>query len=170
MKVKNSLNKSSIVNSDNSKLKNHHQRKSKIINKENKAVSSESIDRSLVSNNKEDEGDYYTSPSLKAPLESGRGKELLTITVEIGNGQKENIIIFENDDAQQISDEFCNKHGINDELKTIFTNQISENIAQVKEEIANEKSEDKFANTTNLDHFQNLSPPSIEYHAFSDTK
>lgn len=35
-----------------------------------------------------------------------RGKELLTITVEIGNGQKENIVIFENDDAESISNAF----------------------------------------------------------------
>lgn len=51
--------------------------------------------------------DRYTNSSGKTPEKAyDRGKELLTITVEIGNGQKENIIIFENDDAQQISDEF----------------------------------------------------------------
>ena len=36
-----------------------------------------------------------------------RGKELLTITVEISSGQKENVIIFENDDGYEISEAFC---------------------------------------------------------------
>jgi hypothetical protein len=50
--------------------------------------------------------DRYSSPSNRTTSKNSRGKELLTITVEIGNGQKENIVIYENDDAQQISDEF----------------------------------------------------------------
>lgn len=161
--------KSSIINSESSNLKNRHQRKSNIFDKENKALTHPSLDQSMASSKKED-ADRYTSPSLKAPIESTRDKELLTITVEIGNGQKDNIIIYENDEAQHISDEFWKKHNINDELKAIFTNLIAENIKQVKEEIANEKSEDKLADTTNIDNYQNLSPPSIDYPALSESK
>lgn len=85
-----------------------------------------------------DVNDRYTSPDTRSNFGRNRGNELLTITVEIGNGQKENIVIYENDDAQRISDAFCERHNIKDDLKVIFTNQIAKNILQVKREIANE--------------------------------
>ena len=112
--------------------------------------------------------DRYSSPSNLTTSKNSRGKELLTITVEIGNGQKENIVIYENDDAQQISDEFWARHGINDELKVIFTNQIAENIVQVKEEIANEQESEQPENEFN--HYQDISPPSMEQPLFSDSQ
>ena len=36
-----------------------------------------------------------------------KDKELLTITVEIGNGKREEIVIRENDNVQEVSDQFC---------------------------------------------------------------
>jgi len=51
----------------------------------------------------------------------GRGNELLTITVEIGNGQRENIVIFENDTANDVAEEFCKKYFLGPELKEVFT-------------------------------------------------
>ena len=68
--------------------------------------------------------------------EFDRGNEMLTITVEIGNGQQENIIIYENDTAERVAEEFCSRYeNINAELKELFTNQIEENIREVKAEI-----------------------------------
>ena len=65
-----------------------------------------------------------------------RGKELLTITVEIGNGQRENILIYENDTAESVAEDFCKKYvNISKELKEVFTQQIDENIRQVKSEM-----------------------------------
>lgn len=56
---------------------------------------------------------------------SVRGPELLTITVEIGNGQKENIQIFENDTAELVAEEFCQKYtNLNEDLKEVFVQQI----------------------------------------------
>ena len=150
--------------------KNYVNRERNSVNKENRAISHTSKSHSATSGNKNNTEERFISPSDKHGPESDRGKELLTITVEIGNGQRENIIIFENDDAQNVSDTFWNKHNINDELKEIFTNQIAENIIQVKEEIALEQAEGKFASAPHIDNYRNISPPSIEQPAFSDMK
>jgi hypothetical protein len=115
-----------------------------------------------------DVNDRYTSPDAKSNPSKNRGTELLTITVEIGNGQKENIVIYENDDAQQISDVFCEKHNINDDLKVIFTNQIAENIIQVKREIANETAYENEDRENKSEACSQISPPSIEQPLFSD--
>lgn len=157
------------LNSGHSKHRRTHERKQSYVNKENVALPDDLRSVIIDSSEKEELNDRYTSPSVRGHLSGDRGKELLTITVEIGNGQKENIIIFENDDAQQISNEFCRKHSINDELKVIFTNQIAENIIQVKEEIAQEKNKEKVEKfkVDREDSYRNSSPPSIEQPLFS---
>ena len=43
---------------------------------------------------------------------AGPRKQLLTITIEIGNGQNENILIREGDSPRDIAHEFAKKHGI----------------------------------------------------------
>lgn len=53
--------------------------------------------------------------------EQDRGKELLTITVEIGNGEWENIVIFEKDTAHAVAEEFCHRYFLGPELKAEFT-------------------------------------------------
>ena len=115
-----------------------------------------------------DVNDRYTSPEARSHSGQNRGSELLTITVEIGNGQKENIVIYENDDAQQISDAFCEKHNINEDLKVVFTNQITENIIQVKREIANETAYANKQEENKSESCSQISPPSIEQPLFSD--
>lgn len=74
---------------------------------------------------------YFTN---KEPPAS-ESKELLTITVEIGNGEQENIVILEDDTAEVVADRFCNKYDMNDELRSIFTEQIAQNIEQAKQEM-----------------------------------
>lgn len=139
------------------------------VNKENNAVEHLPSDSEHSSKNEIPKFDErFSSPSDKIASDPIRGKELLTITVEIGNGQRENIIIFENDDAEQVSEVFCKKHNIKDELKEIFTNQIADNIIQVKEEIAMEQGEDKFASAPHVDNYREISPPSIEQPVFND--
>ena len=68
-------------------------------------------------------------------------KELLTITVEIGNGEHENIVIMDDDTAEGVAERFCNKYDMNDDLKALFTEQIAQNIEQAREEINLEKYE-----------------------------
>ena len=70
---------------------------------------------------------HHSHMSSPKPLD--RGKELLTITVEIGDGQRENILIYENDTASFVAEEFCAKYvNISDDLKEAFTQQIDENM------------------------------------------
>jgi hypothetical protein len=152
---------------DNSNSKTYSNFEKVVGNKENKAFSYASHSSSRHSSQNHDY-EAYQSPYDRYNNLLERGKEMLTITVEIGNGQKENIIIYENDDAQYISDSFWKKHNINDELKIIFTNQIAENINQVKEEIANELAESKFASAPHLDNYRDISPSSIENLTFSE--
>lgn len=162
--------KPSEVYYKNNKAKRYLTHKPGNINKENEVISHDLKWVLENSSEKSNLNRQYSSSGGKTPKSVyDRGKELLTITVEIGNGQKEKIIIFEKDDAQQISDEFWYKHDINDELKVIFTNQIAENILQVKQEIANERSTDLVQNLKSND-YQEFSPPSIEQPLFRDIK
>lgn len=74
---------------------------------------------------------YFTNQDL--PTQEDR--ELLTITVEIGNGEQENIVILNNDTAEDVAERFCDKYDMNDELRSIFTEQIAQNIEQAKQEL-----------------------------------
>lgn len=168
-----SLDKASKVTSNKqylsygqSKHRRTQERKQSTVNKENLGLPDDLRSVMIESSDNDPINDRYSSHSEKDNLEDTRGKELLTITVEIGNGQKENIIIYENDDAQQVSDAFCNKHGINDELKVIFTNQIAENIMQVKEEIAQENRRIEEESKESREESYKNSPPSIEQPLF----
>lgn len=151
--------KSSMPLSDSSNLISKLQ---STVNDDNKMMGLFSNSNSPATSQNIDPSDQYANSSSNVIIDPVRGKELLTITVEIGNGQKENIVIFENDDAQHVSDAFCNRHNINNELKVIFTNQIAENIDQVREEIALEQGEDKYSTESKLINYKNESPPSIE--------
>lgn len=62
-------------------------------------------------------------------------EELLTITVEIGNGEKENIVVLTTDTPEDVADRFWRKYDMNDELRDIFVEQIAQNIEQVKREM-----------------------------------
>lgn len=58
-------------------------------------------------------------------------KELLTITIEIGNGQNENIHINEGDSPRALAEDFARRHGINDQLTELLAEQIRLNIEQL---------------------------------------
>lgn len=62
-------------------------------------------------------------------------QELLTITVEIGNGEKENIVVLTTDTPEDVADRFWGKYDMTDELRDIFVEQIAHNIEHVKREI-----------------------------------
>lgn len=62
-------------------------------------------------------------------------KELLTITVEIGNGEQENIVIMEGETAETVAGKFCDKYDMNQELRMLFTEQIAQNIEQAIQEM-----------------------------------
>ena len=130
-------------------VRESHQRHKNSINKENFGISDD-LHWVLEDYKGNSEFDNQNSSASIQSNKIDRGKELLTITVEIGNGQKEKIIIFENDDPQKISEEFCLRHEISEDLQEIFINQINENINQVKEEIAQEEANLQFADKSDL--------------------
>jgi hypothetical protein len=82
---------------------------------------------------------YSNTNREQVPVNNFEQNELLTITVEVGNGEKENIVIMENDTPELVADRFCKKYQLNDELREIFVEQIAQNIEQVKQEISSEK-------------------------------
>jgi hypothetical protein len=57
--------------------------------------------------------------------------ELLTITVDIGNGQQENITVFEGDSAYDLARAFALKHALDFRLTDLLASQIQSNIDQV---------------------------------------
>lgn len=50
----------------------------------------------------------------------------------------------------------------------MFTNQIAENIQQVKEEIALEKTDSKYMTDSKINQYQNKTPPSLEKPVFNE--
>lgn len=44
----------------------------------------------------------------------------MTITIEIGNGQNENIIIHEGDEPRELARQFARKHGIGEQLTELL--------------------------------------------------
>lgn len=104
----------------------------------------------MYENQKQPRNSYFEQPELNYShsntdrytvnnVTDSQQNELLTITVEIGDGQKENIIIMENDKPEEVAQRFWNKYQLSDELLEIFTEQIEQNINQVKQEIISEK-------------------------------
>ena len=59
-------------------------------------------------------------------------KEILTLTIEIGEGQNDNILIHEGDDPNVLAKAFASKHNIGDQLKELLAEQIRQNIQQVQ--------------------------------------
>lgn len=68
-----------------------------------------------------------------------RGRELLTLTVDLGEEGRENILIFENDHPEHIAQNFCLKHNIDEKLKEMLISHISANMEQVRSEIIAEQ-------------------------------
>ncbi len=53
---------------------------------------------------------------------------MLTITIDIGGGQQENIEVFEGDDPYDLARQFAEKHGLNGQLTELLASQIQSNI------------------------------------------
>jgi len=54
--------------------------------------------------------------------------ELLTITIDIGGGQQENIQVFEGDDPFDLARQFAQKHNLDPKLTDLLAAQIRSNI------------------------------------------
>ena len=69
---------------------------------------------------------------------AGAPREILTLTIEIGEGQNENILIREGDNPYVLAAHFAEKHQIGDQLRDLLAEQIRQNIEQVSLEQAQE--------------------------------
>ncbi|CAI2384299.1 unnamed protein product [Moneuplotes crassus] len=94
---------------------------------------------------------YFAAQDFNEPEE----KELLTITVEIGNDQQENIVIMEGETANEVAERFCNKYDMNDELRLLFTEQIEQNIEQALNEMNENEEEESQDERFENDNLQN---------------
>lgn len=65
-------------------------------------------------------------------------REILTLTIEIGEGQNDDIQIFEGDDPNYLAAEFAAKHGIGEQLQELLAEQIRQNIEQLELEQQNQ--------------------------------
>jgi hypothetical protein len=52
----------------------------------------------------------------------------LTITIDIGGGQQENIEVFEGDEPYELARQFALKHNLNVQLTDLLASQIQSNI------------------------------------------
>ncbi|CAI2384022.1 unnamed protein product [Moneuplotes crassus] len=91
----------------------------------------ESFENNILNHPRAIKGKYFQNDDFQDVQE----KELLTITVEIGNGQQENIVIMQGETADEVAEKFCNKYDMNEELKLLFKEQITQNIDQALNEI-----------------------------------
>jgi hypothetical protein len=64
----------------------------------------------------------------------GEEKELLIMTIEIGDGQKDTLRVFENDDPNDLAKAFCDKHGLNPNIIYPLAQNIYSNMEQVLQE------------------------------------
>jgi hypothetical protein len=64
-----------------------------------------------------------------------KGRKLLVITIEVGNGRQEQLIIYESDDPQKAAEEFCNKHSYDRELRDMLQYQIECTIYEAKSKL-----------------------------------
>ena len=94
-------------------------------------------------------GDHQSEPSMEEqdPLRgeeeevyeeaqepTGQGntqQELLTITIDIGNGMQENIQVFEGDNPYELARDFAHRHSLDLRLTDLLASQIQNNIDQV---------------------------------------
>ncbi|KRX03553.1 hypothetical protein PPERSA_12683 [Pseudocohnilembus persalinus] len=65
-------------------------------------------------------------------------REILKFTIEIGQGRKGSIHIFEGDDPLTLAQQFCQKHNLNDKVIDVLVQNIEENL----ETVYNQQDED----------------------------
>ena len=77
----------------------------------------------------------YSNRDLPLQQQESQGRrEILTLTIEIGEGQNENILICEGDDPFTLAEQFAQKHKIGGQLRDLLGEQIRLNIEQVLQE------------------------------------
>lgn len=60
-----------------------------------------------------------------------RGRQLLVLTIDIGNGRNDFVVVYEHDDPGLLATEFANKYGLDQKVQRNLTIMIQENVKEV---------------------------------------
>lgn len=81
---------------------------------------------------KKDESQSLSKRQLQdlssSPLSPVNQAELLTITIDIGFGKQENIVVYANDDPNDLASDFAIRNGLNDKIKELLAIKIQSHI------------------------------------------
>lgn len=72
--------------------------------------------------------DDYSQDSLRYTSMEETGHEILIMTIDIGDGRKDELLVKEDDDPQILADNFCAKHRLGLEVKQALIEQIEQNL------------------------------------------
>lgn len=84
-----------------------------------------------------------------------RGRKLLIITIEIGNGRQEQLTIYENDNLQEVAEDFCSQHNYGRDLRDMLQYQIENTVYETKLKLIQKERSPEFST-----HFNEL--PEVE--------
>jgi len=93
-----------------------------------------SIEQREVQNGQEQMDNYQPSVGQSSP--DGKNKELLIMTIEIGDGNRDTLRVFEDDDPYELARRFCELHQLNPQIVEPLAHNIYANIEKVLEERA----------------------------------
>jgi len=78
-----------------------------------------------------EEEEVYEEEAQEPTGQGNTQQELLTITIDIGNGMQENIQVFEGDNPYELARDFAHRHSLDLRLTDLLASQIQNNIDQV---------------------------------------
>lgn len=104
--------------------------------------------------------DQEVQESPEQPQEEGEdGTPLLFVDVNLGPGKSERIVVYEGDTAEQLADDFTQKHGLDEALKqkliVLLEDQIAGLLARIDEEMTSNYSENQEGDETPQIHDEN---------------
>jgi hypothetical protein len=70
-----------------------------------------------------------------------QGKKMLIVNLELGEGEQENILIYENDNVRKISIEFCKKKCLDEEFVSVIEEHILKSLEWNEKTLSNKNSE-----------------------------
>ena len=73
--------------------------------------------------------------SLFSASKAYKGRKLLVLTVQMGQNRSEQIVIYEQDNPKEVSEEFCRRHQYDREFKDMLQYQIESTICEAKSKI-----------------------------------
>jgi hypothetical protein len=70
----------------------------------------------------------YSHDSLRYTSMEESGNEVLIMTIDIGDGRKDDLLVREDDDPRILAENFCKKHSLGQDIKKALIDQIEQNL------------------------------------------